>query len=238
MSCGQSLVVSEVPPQIPVLAALLIVVAGCDQGTVAGLEEDGGAPGSPTMHVADEAASVDHLAGAVPDGLLDLTAGRQRGARSVDGEAVPAWIESMLEVELPEGYSVSDTPRRPEIRDVRLRTDALNVIRPDRSPYENPPPPDDPPDPGNPPIICPETVGAHGDCPPIEDPPEPPPPPPPPPPGEDPLYIQGGSYVMRYGWNDMVDFGSYTVTSRPVAYLSVTGFSFIDGWLEAIMEDQ
>lgn len=100
------------------------------------MEGDASIPDSPAVQVADESVFADHLAGAVPDGLLGLTAGRQQGARSVDGEAVPAWIESMLEAELSEGYSASAAPRRLEIRDVRLGVDALTVIRPDRPPYE------------------------------------------------------------------------------------------------------
>lgn len=51
------------------------------------------------------------------------------------------------------------------------------------------------------------------------------------------MYIQGGSYVMLWGWQDMVDFGSYTSTSRPVEYLYIMGLSFIDGRLEVGAED-
>lgn len=222
------------------------ILAGCQDARMTGPERQGKLEPKAEQSAASRAAlATGEAGGEIPAWISGLSAGKQRGVSGAEGIALPPQIESMLGATLSPGFTRSETPPQIEIRDVRLGKDALSVDRPDQLSRQpgaeshtawrvNPgvngklsilrgddrcddptviiPPPECDPDYGNPSLPPPSDSTSL------------------PPPGPEPWYFQGGSRVIPWGFGDYIDFRSFTYASKSIAYISVTGYSFIDGW--------
>jgi len=180
------------------------------------------------------------------DGQENLSTGRLRqGFNNPDEVTLPAGMLARVRAALPNGFELPSAPRRPAISDLRLGSDALPRERSDavrrrwgEDGYQawqmtvgrdggqvgitKLCPPEDP-------------YQANCDPPPNPPPSDPPPPPPPPPPPT--ITIAWGSFVDPWDSGAYVDFGSFTQASERVASLGVTGFSYIDGYPEAVLHN-